>query len=262
MCIHCTISTNYIAHYHRIGIEIQVDTPTDPIMIEHNVVIDPLNSSWGTFAVSLACCQWGKTMGIEGNSPGFVFNDNVVIASEPCGFKCPPFGVEFWGTGSLGQNSLIQGTFANGYAWGYGGGAWAISNNFICGSNYESQGNYIANEEGQDNPASQSGNVAARECQPTQSTAPAMSPSGSFHNSMEVTLKNDGPNTGIWYTTDGTNPVPGSGTAKYYTGAFTISDSTVVKAVGMWGAAHQPTAYPAGYGYVPSPVVTATYTRN
>jgi hypothetical protein len=77
-----------------------------------------------------------------------------------------------------------------------------------------------------------------------------------------VTLSDTGANTGVWYTTDGSTPVPGSGTAQYYSGPFTISSSTVVKAVGMWGAANQPSSYPAGYGYVPSAVVTATFTQN
>ena len=263
VCVACVIDTNYVAHYHRIGIEMQIDTPTDPIMLEHNAVVDPINSSWGTFAVSLACCQWGKTMAVEGNSPGLVFNDNLVLASQPCGALCPPFGVEFWGTGSIGSNSLIEGSFSNGYTWGYGGGSWAINNNYICGPNYPTQGGYISNEEHQSNPPAQSGNLTSASCQTTTSKAPTIGPSGgSFSTSQQITLSNSGANTGIWYTTDGSTPVPGSGSAQYYTGPFTISASTVVKAVGMWGAANQPTSYPAGYGYVPSSVVTATFTKN
>lgn len=263
VCVACVIDTNYLAHYHRIAIEIQVDTPTDPIMLEHNSVVDPINSSWGTFAVSLACCQWGKTMGIEGNSPGLVFNDNLLIASQPCGVLCPPFGVEFWGTGSLGTNSLVEGTFSNGYTWGYGGGSWAINNNYICGPNYPTQGGYISNEEHQSNTPTEIGNVTSATCQTTTSTAPTIGPaSGSFSTSQVITLSDSGANTGIWYTTDGSTPVPGSGTAQYYTGPFTISATTVVKAVGMWGAPNQPTSYPAGYGYVPSSVVSATFTKN
>ena len=263
VCVSCTIDSNYIAHFHRIGIEIQVDTPTNPIMLEHNAIVDPLNSSWGTFAVSLACCQWGNTMAVNGNSPGLVFNDNLLIASQACGSECPPFGVEFWGTGSQGTNSLIEGTFSNGYSWGFGEGAWAINNNYICGPNYPSQGGFISNEEHQSNAPSQSGNVSTAQCQATSSTAPSIAPSGgSFTTSQVVTLSNSGPNAGIWYTTDGSTPAPGKGTAKYYSGPFTISSSTVIKAVGMWGAANQPSSYPAGYGYVPSAVVTATFTQN
>jgi hypothetical protein len=262
VCVSCTIDYNYIVNYHRIGIEIQVDTPTNSIMLEHNAVVDPLNSSYGTFAVSLACCQWGTIMGTDGYSPALVFNDNLLIASQPCGGECPPYGVEFWGTGSEGTNSLIEGNFSNGYTWGFGEGSWAINNNYICGPNYPTQGGYISNEEGGSNPPSQSGNTTAAQCQTTTSTAPTISPSGgSFTTSQVVTLSDTGANTGIWYTTDGSKPVPGSGTAKYYTGPFTISSSTVVNAVGMWGAANQPASYPSGYGYVPSAVVTATFTN-
>jgi hypothetical protein len=71
-------------------------------------------------------------------------------------------------------------------------------------------------------------------------------------------------NTGIWYTTDGSTPVPGAGTAKYIAsgGTFTLSANTTVKAVGMWGAANQPTSYASGYGYVPSAIVSTVYTGN
>ena len=100
------------------------------------------------------------------------------------------------------------------------------------------------------------------------SVAPVISPaSGSSSGSQTVTFTNPGQNrdtnTGIWYTTDGTNPVPGAGTAKYISsgGSITVGAATV-KAVGMWGAANQPTSYASGYGYVPSAVVSAVYIGN
>lgn len=262
VCIRCKIDNNYIAHYHRIGIEIQIETPTDSVMLEHNVIADPLNSSYGTFAVSLACCSWGNTMGTEGFSPALIFNDNLIIASQPCGYECPPFGVEFWGTGSLGTNSMIEGTFSNGYTWGYGAGPWAINNNYICGPNYPTQGGYISNEEHQTNPPSQSGNVIVPQCQALTSTAPTIAPhGGSFSTAQMVTLSDPSANTGIWYTTDGSTPVPGSGTSRYYDGPFMISTTTIIKAIGMWGNQIQPTSYPQGYGYVPSKVIAATFVQ-
>jgi hypothetical protein len=69
-------------------------------------------------------------------------------------------------------------------------------------------------------------------------------------------------NTSIYYTTDGSTPVPHSGTTHLYTGPFPITATTTVNAVGMWGAANQPASYPSGYGYVASSVVSATYTAN
>jgi hypothetical protein len=69
-------------------------------------------------------------------------------------------------------------------------------------------------------------------------------------------------NTSIYYTTDGSDPVPGSGTRKLYTVPFAKSQG-MVKAAGLYGSGGTnpqtwPTTYPAGYGYVPSAVVTAS----
>lgn len=260
VCVTCTIEYNTIFNYHRIGMEIQVSTPTDSILVEHNSIVDPVNSTYGTYAVSLACCQWGYTMATEGYSPGVVFNDNVMVASLPCGGECPPYGVEFWGTGSQGTNSLVEGSFSNGYTWGYGAGSWAINNNYICGPDYVADGGYISNEENQGNTPAQSGDATGPGCSTTASQAPTISPAGgSFSGSQVVTLSDAGSNTGIWYTTDGSTPVPGTGTAQYYTGPFTINNTTTVRAVGMWGSANQPTSYAAGYGYVPSSTVSASF---
>jgi hypothetical protein len=65
--------------------------------------------------------------------------------------------------------------------------------------------------------------------------------------------------SGIWYNTDGSTPVPGSGTAKYHTARFTILNTTTAKAVGMWGSANQPVSYRSGSGYLPSSVITESY---
>jgi hypothetical protein len=260
VCISCTLEYNYIVNYHRIGIEIQTSTPTNSLLLEHNVVADPLNSSWGTFAVSLACCVSSFKQGTPGFSPALIFDDNVLIATQPVGSECPPMGVEFWGIGSQGINSLIEGTFCNGYSWGYGASPWAISNNYLCGPNMASSSSHIANEENATNAPIQVGNTKSSSCASTASVVPGISPAGgSFSGSQVVTLSDAGPNTGIWYTTDGTVPMPGSGTAKLYTGPFTVTNSTAVTAVGMWGAPNQPVSYPSGYGYTPSAAVTASF---
>jgi hypothetical protein len=260
VCISCTLEYNYIWNYHRIGIEIQVSTPTNAILVEHNAIVDPINSSWGTFAVSMACCQWNRTLGSPGFSPGYIFDDNVLVATLPVGSECPPYGVEFWGNGPQGTNSLVQGTFCNGYTWGFGAGSWAINHNYICGPDFASKGGYISNQQKQSNPPEQSGNVVAPKCSATASIAPAISPAGgSFSASQVVTLSDPGLNTAVWYTIDGSTPVPGSGAAQYYTGPFTITNNTTVKAVGMWGAPNQPVRYPSGYGYIPSSVVSASF---
>ncbi len=257
-CSTCVVEYNYIYNYHRIGFEFQI-VATNELYFEHNAIVDPLGASYGTFAISLACCTYLTDQQAPGYSPAYSLNDNVLLATV-AGYQCPPFGVEFWGDGATGTNSLVQGLFCNGYTWGYGAAPWAISNNYICGPNFADGGGYISNEEHQNNPPAQSGNVTAPGCSATASTAPSISPAGgSFSGSQTVSLIDTGPNTGIWYTTDGSTPVPGSGTAQIYTGPITLTGGTTVKAVGMWGAANQPTSYPAGYGYIPSSVVTATF---
>ena len=261
VCVSCRVDYNYILNYHRIGIEIQVSAPTDPILIEHNAVVDPINSSWGTFAVSLACCLTDRFMRTTGHSPALIFDDNVLVATKPIGSECPPYGVEFWGIGAQGTNSLVEGTFCNGYTWGFGAAPWAIKDNYICGPNYATGGGYITNQQKKDNPPMQSGNVVAASCSARASKAPEISPAGgTFSGSQEVRLTDSGSNTGIWFTTDGSTPVPGSGTAQYYTAPFLVSKTTTVKAVGMWGAANQPVNYPPDHGYIPSSIITASFT--
>jgi hypothetical protein len=260
VCVSCNIEYNYIWNYHRIGTEIQIGTPSNPILFEHNAIVDPVNSYWGTFATSFACCQAGFTDGVPGFSPGVIINDNVLVSTLPIGTSGwpPPFGIEFWGTGSIGERNLVQGTFSRGISWGFGAGAWQISYNYICGS-YMAVGNsYISNEEGTANPPTQLGNTTAPVCVPSTSKPPVISSAGG-PRSQVVTLSDPAENTGIWYTTDGSTPVPGSGTARFYTAPFTVPVGTTVKAVGMWGTANQPVSYPAGYGYVPSSVVSASF---
>jgi hypothetical protein len=257
-CLSCVIDYNSVVNYHRIGIEIQVHT-RDTMLIRHNAVIEPLGAYYGTFAVSLACCQWSPIQGVPGYSPSLLFDDNVLIATVP-GYQCPPYGVEFWGQGAKGTNNLVEGLFCNGFTWGYGAGSWAINNNYICGPNFASGGGYISNQQHQNNPPAQAGDVTEPACSARASVAPTIYPrDGAFEGTEVISLSDSGSNTNVWYTTDGSIPVPGSGTAQIYTRPLTIVKSTVVKAVGMWGAPNQPISYPPRYGYVPSQVVTASF---
>lgn len=255
-CVGCVVEYNHFLNPHRIAIEIQNGTPNDSTLVEHNDVVDPLNSFFNTFAYSTPCCNDGTTFGTLGYSPGLLFLDNIAISTQACGqYTCPPYGEEFWGTGAEGNNNLIQGNFANGIVWGYGQAPWQLNNNNICGIG---NGNYIMNEAGQTNPPTQSGNVTGPTCSATSSIAPTISPNGgSFTGSRVVTLADSGANTSIYYTTDGSTPTTSS---TRYTAPFTISSTTTVKTLGMWGQPNQPTSYPTNYGYVPSAVTTATFT--
>lgn len=183
-------------------------------------------------------------------------------------------GNEIWGD----SNTHANGWLMEGYVAGAGGAFdWAQSGQFQfnneilniksgTGTNCASQGGGFWNHE--DSPAftpTCTGNSYSSTGTGTYaSTTPTMTPSGTFTTSQSVVLTNPGTglntNTGIWYTTDGSTPVPGTGTAKFYTAPFNVTTTTTVNAVGMWGAINQPTSYPASYGFVPSTMVSATYT--
>jgi hypothetical protein len=135
-------------------------------------------------------------------------------------------------------------------------------------------GGFIGQEFNSPNtPPTMSGNVTGAAPTAVTSVAPTISPaSGAQTFPLTVTVTDPGyssgpqplANTGIWYTTDGSTPVPGSGTAQRLDsgGTVTLKAAATVKAVGMWGAANQPSSYPAGFGFVPSNVVTATYSAS
>src|SRR6201999_3450492 len=102
------------------------------------------NAFWGTFAMSMACCLTGALQ--NSNSafvPSLYYNDNVTISTGTGGGGHPPYGIEFWGTGAQGLNSLVEGNFSNGYTWGWGGATWAIKNNYVCGPYLQKEGGYI-----------------------------------------------------------------------------------------------------------------------
>jgi len=263
VCDACRIEYNYILNYHRIGIENQVSAPNNPIYVQHNVVDEPINAFWGTFAMSMACCISGFIQnGYTGYSPSLYYNDNVTISTGAGGIGHPPYGVEFWGTGAQGLKSLVEGNFSNGYTYGFGNAPWAIRDNYICGPYMVKEGGYISNQQKQAAPA-MSGNIISPTCKATPSATPKISPAGgSFSGPMTVTLSTDAENTSIYYTTDGTAPVPGQGTTRYYDKPIPVDKTMTLKAVGMWGAPNQPLSYPPGYGYVPSGVVTASYVAN
>ena len=277
-----TFAYNYVLNWHRIAVEIQAQTPTDSAVFENNVLQDPQNMYWETYGWSFACCQNSFTGLTNGFSPGIIYDSNVVMAgpgSNSANGYAIQMGAEFWGNGAQGTNNLMQGSLCTAINWGYGAGSWAINNNTIQGPLMAAGSSsacpfgpatYIANEEGQSNPPSQSGNVTGPSTSAITSVAPTMSPaSGGQTFPLTVTLTDAGytsgaqplGNTGIWYTTDGSTPVPGSGTAQYLAsgGTFVLPAPATVKAVGMWGTPNQPTSYPAGYGFVPSGVVTAAY---
>jgi Chitobiase/beta-hexosaminidase C-terminal domain len=259
-----TADYNDFSGIHRIGAEMQLQGSAN-IHVDHNSYHSPAAPFFYTFAISNACCA-----GLKGSSvtpPGITNIDDVLIAEQPASTAANAnnyigMADEAWGTGAQYTTSIVQGNWQNGYEWAYITGG-SISNNVVCGSQMAAAGTLIHHETNPPTsaPPTQTGNTTGASCSTVTSTAPRMTPSMTFTGSQTVTLADGGGNTGIWYTTDGSTPVPGQGTAQLYRTPLAVSATTTVKAVGMWGTANQPKSYPAGYGYVPSAVVSATYTR-
>ena len=286
ICLGCLIAYNDYSNIHRINYETQSNIypgNTVSMTVEYNSIHDPVYAGAGTMGFSVA-------NGCSNNSPsssGCVTqtNYNVIIQNVTPQSPFSGLGIEQWGsTGSGANYNLVQGEWSNSIMIAQDG-AVTDSNNHIQSSYGAGGSNTPADcapgnaggsggygwwnvEDSPANTPSGSGNQCDfldGSAQP--SATPTISPaSGSFTGSQVITFTNTGANreanTGIWYTTDGSTPVPGSGTAQYIAsgGTITATATTTIKAVGMWGAQNQPTSYASGYGYVPSAVVSASYT--
>jgi hypothetical protein len=273
-CVNCVIEYNDFNHIHRINFETQANIggsqPTS-MLIRYNSIHDQYATNYGSWGFSSAN---GCLSGCVTNTDYNVLINNVQATN---GGQYTPGAIEVWGSaGTTDSFNLIQGYWANGIMTSKTG-QFVYNNNKIClayGGSEEppGKGGYFNDETSnpQIGKPSFTGNTvtASANC-PQTSTTPIISPpSGSFTGSLTVTFDNPGTdinaNTGIWYTTDGSTPVPGQGTAKYIAsgGSIVIDTDTTINAVGMWGAENQPASYPPGFGYVPSPVVTAVYTTD
>jgi hypothetical protein len=288
VCSNCVIEYNYVYNFHRISYEIQMGSMgANQVLFEHNVSQDPLNVYYGTLTMSLPCCA-GTVYDSAApwpTVPALVFNDNVQVTSNTTG-GFPPYGVESWGTGALFENSLIEGQLiSNGFLTGFAGdmapsntqATIYVQNNYICGARMLTQAGSCQTDSWSNStvvdecingvinsPHTDTGNTKSSSCVAQTSVAPSISPgSGSYTSPPTVTLTDSGQNTSIYYTTDGSTPVPGSGTTQRYTAPFQITLNATIKVVGMWGdGLLQPLTYPTNYGYVPSAVVSASYTTN
>jgi hypothetical protein len=250
---------NDFSNIHRIPWEEQPQTSTN-IVFQYNTEHDAYHPFFASFDVSMACCG-------SGTSPGMVGSNNVLVENVPSTGSYVAYGIEAWGVGAHYDNNLVEGVnSAIGIAWGYGGGAWEINDNYVCGPNWAKANNFIADEGYGVTPApTRNGDVTSATCATQTSVAPTISPaSGSSSSAVTVTLTDAGNtsglgplgNTSIYYTTDGSAPTVNS---TLYTAPFSVNPGTTVNAIGMWGSGANTKTYPAGYGFVPSNVATATY---
>ncbi len=244
---------NDFNNIHRIAMEMQPQNASN-VIIAFNSYENAIAPTTYTMAISAACCA-----GIPGATVPFV-NHNVLLANVKEAGKYIAYAIEWWGNGAQANNNLIQGYWAHGIVWGMGGGPWEVRNSAIQGPYMGGQyGCYICDEkEGATTIPTQSGNVTGATITPITSIAPTISPAGgAISAATAVTLADTGSNHSIYYTTDGSNPTTSS---TLYSGPFSVNAGTTVKAIGMWGRGANPKSYPSGYGYVPSAVVSASYT--
>jgi hypothetical protein len=278
-----TAEYNDFSNIHRITWEEQPQQSSG-IVFEYNSEHDWFMPYFGSFGLSMACCYNGTTPpSLNGSNNVIIFN-TVPTPANAKGSLRYGYGMEAMGKQAIYNNELVEttnyspctdgcGAAAPGMSYGRGPVA-KMNYNTVCGRAFAQSGSGFIVSEGLgalNDPPALVGNVTTATCPVVTSASPTISPaSGAQTFPLVVTLSDPGytsgahplGNTGIWYTTDGSTPVPGSGTARYVSNGdtFVLPAAGVVKAVGMWGAANQPASYPVGYGFVPSAVKSAQYT--
>jgi hypothetical protein len=289
VCGNCDIEYNYFSLINRIALENQISVENNPTIMSNNVFASNniAGQPYSSMAISGACCLSGRLIASISNAiPTDYIQNNVIFNSTGNTTALAlPVGIENQGVNPQVTNNLTQGYVCYGVLWSWGNTGYGglIANNtfqspiMAARSNVAGclagPGQFIGYEcgTGCGIAPTQSRNVRGATPVAITSVAPTISPaSGSQTFPLTVTLTDPGytsgaqplGNTGIWYTTDGSPPVPGSGTAQYLAsgGTFVLPAPGTVKAVGMWGTPNQPTSYPAGYGFVPSAVKSAHYT--
>lgn len=287
--VNSTMNYNNIGIYHRIGTEDQASSinyvggfsantdcagsgsPNGNDCMTHvgNIMHDNYNPSFGNWGFSLA------------NTGYRADNGNVMITNDNNGGGAGPGDFEDFATFNTVAQNLSQGYM--GCAIQYGGDnnialfhAGNLNNNQFqdingaaCGGS--TQISFAINNAHGGAPQTNTGNTGTATVSKVNSVAPTFSPNGgSFGGSVVVTLNDTGltsgagprGNTNLWCTTDNSTPAPASGTSVYYPagGTITLTSTTTLKCVGMWGTQNEVTDIPSGYGYNPSSPVTAVFT--
>ena len=278
-CNPLTVSNNDYSHIQRIMYETQCNNLTAAMNmnIQYNSFHDrgvPGTGAQQNYDLSAANGCTNPTLNNPTNCVSHIdYNLDLQAATGQA-----DVGVEIWGgTGTTGNYNYLQGYLYNGITWSASGQFVFNNNNFNLVANGTNTsctagagGFWNRESNGETATPSCTGNTFSNAITgTTTSVAPTISPaSGTFGSSQVVTITNPGANrdtnTTDWCTTDGSTPTPGSGTAVGYDngGTLTVTSTATVNCVGMWGALNQPYSYPSGFGYLPSAVVSATYTLN
>ena len=269
------ITQNSFEGVHGIAIETQAGDVKN-YKIEGNVIFNFVYPMNFTFGISNACCTTAGQ--VPSTPPAPITSDNVILLNTPLVYAGNRYGyaIENAGTSPEAKNNLIQ---AQSTAIGVSisGSIWnskpfttdpIITGNIIEGSfvngNYiqcGQGGNYLAQScTGVSGKYSTTGNTESPTISPVPTAPPTISPAdGAYSTFPSVTITSP-KYTHSFYTIDGSTPVPGEGTTREYTGSFKCTETCTVRAVAMWGSDQQPLVYPAGWGYVPSYAISATYT--
>jgi hypothetical protein len=227
-------------------------------------VTDPGNAGL-MFSVP-SCCGGSSVAGAPAITSPNLTNviNNLIMANT----GNEPMGVEFWSQGTSSHN-YIAGQVLNGIQWGFSSTppSWSVNYNVmhLTGTSH----NYIGKEEAYAVAPSQTGNVLDTTLATLVSQAPSISPaSQSISSPITVTLTDAGlssstagpsGHTSIYYTLNGSTPTTSSTFCGTGSCSLSVSPGATIKYIGMWGARNQPKSYPAGYGFTPSAVQTATY---
>lgn len=271
-------------HHSFIETQMHAGNYNLPWGMQYNSQHDPYVPAFANWNLSLAQNQYDTEY------------DNLIITNQSGANNMPP-SFEWWGNG-LNSNNLFQGqntcafTFNSVNAYDPPTYHASIFNNtfqlndgnspgdvctFTDSGGHTAVGIQSEGEPGQTtaNAPIITGNSYSTTIAPITSTAPTITPNGgSFSGSQVVTFHDPGNtggvlprgNTGIWYTLDGSTPSPRCGTCAYAADGdtATLTSTTTVKMVGMWGALNQPVSWPnTGHGqtgYTASSVVSATFT--
>lgn len=256
-----TITNNDCGGVHRICIETQQGQVKNQV-VRYNSVHDYFNPTPFSFGISNACCFAPNSV-----APGTITANNLIVFNTPCAATyCYGYAIEAWGNAAQFTGNVIQASAlakpANPIA--LGGATSATSTALVATGNIvQGYSAAVVCENGGTLPSCTfvsgspltTGNTVAASPSALVSAVPSVTLAGAV-----ATLADAAPNTSIYYTVDGTIPVPGSGSAQLYAAPVTLASGATIKAVGMWGSGANPLTYPAGFGYVPSAVVSATYT--